>query len=73
MTSDQYEWPRAGDQLVDEAKTAENPEAAYVCINDGEAAGPKEIERQAVYINGDTGEIPDGLGCGTGGDILAGA
>ena len=41
--------------------TAENPKAIYACINDGEAAGPKEIERQAIYINGDIGEILSGL------------
>ena len=37
--------------------TAENRKAVYACINDGEAAGPKEIEHQAIYINGDIGEI----------------
>lgn len=28
--------------------TAENPKAAYVCINYGEAVCPKEIEKQAI-------------------------
>ena len=37
--------------------TAENPKATYACINDGEAAEPKESEHQAVYINGNIGEI----------------
>ena len=40
--------------------TAQNPKAVYACVNDGEAAGPKEIERQAVYIGGDIGEVLEG-------------
>ena len=47
--------------------TAENPKAIYACINDGEAAGPKEIERQAIYINGDIGEVLTGVNRRTGG------
>ena len=42
--------------------TAKNPKATYTCINDGETAGPSEIEHQAVYINGDIREILSGLG-----------
>lgn len=37
--------------------TMKNPQAAYACINYGEAYGPKEIERQAIYMDGDIGEI----------------
>lgn len=37
--------------------TAENPGAVYVCINDGEAGCPKEIEKQSTCINGDIGGL----------------
>lgn len=37
--------------------TAENPKAVYVCINNGEAVCPQEIERQSVCIDGDIGEV----------------
>lgn len=37
--------------------TAENPNAAYVCINYGEAACPREIAGQSVCIDGDIGEV----------------
>lgn len=53
--------------------TAENRKAVYACINNGEAAGPKEIEHQAVYINGDIGEILSGLNQREGGSMLTGA
>ena len=33
--------------------TARNPKATYACINQGEVACPREIERQAVCIDGD--------------------
>lgn len=33
--------------------TAENPEVVYVCVNYGEAACPKEIEKQPICIDGD--------------------
>ena len=33
--------------------TAKNANAAYACINYGEAACPDEIEDQAICINGD--------------------
>ena len=36
--------------------TAENPKAIYACINYGQAVCPKEIEGQAICINGDIGE-----------------
>ena len=31
--------------------TAKNPNAAYACINQGEAACPREIERQSICLN----------------------
>lgn len=37
--------------------TAKNPKATYACINYGEAVCPKDIERQAVCIDGDIGAI----------------
>lgn len=37
--------------------TAENPKAAYVCVNYREAFCPKEIEGQSVCIDGDIGEV----------------
>ncbi len=37
--------------------TAENPKAAYICINYGEAVCPKEIEERAICIDGDIGEV----------------
>ena len=37
--------------------TAGNPEATYACLNYGEAACPREIEKQSICINGDVGEI----------------
>lgn len=36
---------------------AQNPKAVYACINAGEAFCPKEIEKQAICINGDIGEV----------------
>lgn len=40
---------------------ARNRKAMYVCINQGEAVGPKEIEHQAIYINADIGGIIEQL------------
>ena len=37
--------------------TARNPNAVYACVNQGQAACPKEIAEQAVCIDGDIGEI----------------
>jgi len=37
--------------------TSKNREAVYACINYGEAACPKEIERQSICIDGDIEEI----------------
>lgn len=36
--------------------TAKNPRAVYACINNGEAACPREIERQSICIDMDIGE-----------------
>ncbi len=36
--------------------TAGNPKAIYACINQGQAACPREIEGQAVCIDGDIGD-----------------
>lgn len=53
--------------------TVKNPKAFYACVNYGEAIGPKEIERQAVYINGDIGTVLEDLGQKAGGIKVAGA
>lgn len=37
--------------------TAQNPRAAYACINYGEAVCPTEIEAQSVCIDGDIGDV----------------
>lgn len=37
--------------------TLQNPKAAYVCINYGEAACPGEIARQSICLDGDVGEV----------------
>ena len=37
--------------------TRENQQAVYACLNYGEAYCPKEIERQAVCIDGDTADV----------------
>lgn len=37
--------------------TAQNPNATYACINLGEAAAPKEIETQAICMDGDIGKV----------------
>ena len=39
--------------------TAKNPNAAYICINRGQAACPQEIERQSVCIDADIGDLLD--------------
>ncbi len=36
---------------------AKNPNAAYVCINNGEAVCPPEIRRQSLCINDDIGKV----------------
>ncbi len=42
--------------------TAENPRAAYICINKGEAACPRELRDRAICIDGDIGEIAAQIG-----------
>ena len=37
--------------------TAKNPDAVYVCINQGEAFVPLEIKKQSVCISGDIGAV----------------
>jgi NAD-dependent SIR2 family protein deacetylase len=37
--------------------TAANPKATYVCINAGEAAAPRQIERQSICLNADIGAV----------------
>ena len=41
--------------------TAKNPNATYVCINQGQAVCPQEIERQSVCIHADIGQVLQGL------------
>ncbi len=36
--------------------TMANPKALYACLNYGEAYCPKQIEEQAICLNGDIGE-----------------
>ena len=39
------------------AMTAENPKAVYACLNYSEAVCPKQIEKQSICIDGDSGEV----------------
>ena len=39
--------------------TMSNYKATYVCINYGEAAAPREIESQSIWVDGDIGEVLD--------------
>ena len=41
--------------------TAQNPNAVYACINNGEAVCPKSLDRQAVCIYNDIGTVLPGL------------
>ena len=41
--------------------TYANPQATYICINKGEAAVPREIEKQSICVNGDIWEICSNL------------
>lgn len=41
--------------------TAKSPDATYVCINQGQAVCPQEIERQSVCINADIGQVLQSL------------
>ena len=42
--------------------TAENPEAAYACVNLGEAFAPREIAERAICIDADIGAVLKRLG-----------
>lgn len=37
--------------------TAANPRAVYACLNLGQAATPREIQRQSICIDGDIGAV----------------
>ena len=37
--------------------TAKNPDATYVCINQGQTVCPQEIERQSICLDADIGDI----------------
>ncbi len=41
--------------------TCQNPEAAYACINYGDAAAPKEIAERSICIDGDIGAVLEKL------------
>ena len=41
--------------------TAKNPKSTYACVNLGEAMCPRELERQAICIDGDIGEVMEKL------------
>ncbi|MCR5783005.1 MAG: hypothetical protein K6G90_09770, partial [Clostridia bacterium] len=41
--------------------TAANEKAVYACLNYGEAYCPKQIEKQAICLDGDVGEIIDAM------------
>ena len=43
--------------------TAQNPDAAYACINYGESLCPDEISDQAICIDGDIGTVIEKLFC----------
>ena len=48
-------------KFVFHALTAENPRAAYACLNYNEAYAPEEIADRSIVINGDAGEIISNL------------
>ena len=37
--------------------TSDNPKAVYACLNYNEAYCPKQIEKQSIVINGDSGDV----------------
>ena len=41
--------------------TNDNPKAVYACLNYNEAVCPKQIEKQSIVIDGDSGEIIEQL------------
>lgn len=38
-------------------RTLQNPQATYVCLNEGQAAAPQAIAGQSLCLDGDIGEI----------------
>lgn len=42
--------------------TAANPRAVYACLNLGQTAAPREIQKQSICIDGDIGAVLAGLG-----------
>ena len=42
--------------------TAANPRAVYACLNLGQAAAPREIQKQSICIDGNIGAVLAGLG-----------
>lgn len=42
--------------------TAANPRAVYTCLNLGQTAAPREIQKQSICIDGDIGAVLAGLG-----------
>lgn len=38
-------------------QTAANPRAVYACLNLGQAAAPREIQKQSICIDGDIGAV----------------
>ena len=41
--------------------TAKNQNATYICINQGQAACPQEIEQRSICMNADIGQILQSL------------
>ena len=41
--------------------TAQNPNAAYACINQGQAVCPQEIEKQSICMDADIGQVLQNL------------
>ena len=41
--------------------TAKNPNATYVCINQGQAVYPQEIEKRSICMNADIGQVLQSL------------
>lgn len=41
--------------------TAQNPKAAYACVNLGQAFAPKQIEKQSIVMDGDIGKVLEQL------------
>ena len=37
--------------------TAANPRATYACLDLGQAAAPREIQKQSICIDGDIGAV----------------